>query len=127
MPTDLNDTNMKPLLSKLIERAFVLAVSDCIAPPVGFDDQDDYDKRKAAVQRDVYSISAEDWAQIDAMALAQNLCCRLLGKGGWEVNGVYSANATVQQVVNACFGGEASKDPLADIKETLGLETDDAD
>ena len=120
------DTNMKPLLGKLIERAVVLAISDCIAPPNEFSGMDGYSKRRRDIQRSVYNISEEDWAQIDPMALAKNVCCRLLGMGGWEVNGVYSANATVNQVVNACFGAEASRDPLADIIEDLGLEPADA-
>lgn len=123
----MNDQiDMKPLLGKLIERAFVFAVSDCIAPPEQpGKDQDDYDKRKLAIQRDVYNVTDEDWAQIDPMALAQNVCCRLLGTGGWSVNGVYAPNATVQQVVNACFGAEASRDPLGGIIEAMGLEPAD--
>lgn len=119
MSIDLNDTNMKPLLGALVQRAVVLAISDCIRPPDGIDDVEEYEKRKAEVQRNVFSILAEDWAQIDPMALAQNVACRLLGAGGWTVNGVYSGNATINQIVNACFGAEASRDPLADVKEAL--------
>ena len=114
--------SMKPLLSKLVQRAFVLAVSDCIPPPEGINDLDAYDKRKEEIQRNVYDITPEEWAQIDPMALAQNLCCRLLGEGGWSVGGVYSANATVDQVMRATFGEGSSKNPLEDIIKELGLE-----
>ncbi len=117
-----DDIHMKPVLAKAIEHAFVLAVSDCLPPPERPDDMDRYDARKRVVQLDVYKITDEEWAQIDPMALAQNLCCRLLGTGGWQVGGVYSANATVNEVIAACFGeDEANRDPIADVKEALGL------
>jgi len=68
----------------------------------------------------MHAITDEEWAQISPLALAQNIACRLVGYGGWESRGVYSTNSTVQQqVVNACFGAETSRDPLAYIKEFI--------
>ena len=95
--------SMKPLLGKLIQEAFRIAVLDCIP------DLDD--NRRVAIFRDIYAVTEEEWQSIDPGALCQNIGCRLLGTGGWTVRGVYSGNASTREVFDATIAN-------SDINET---------
>lgn len=84
--------SMKPLLGKLIQEAFRMAVVDCISGD---------DARRIAVFRDLYAITEEEWQSIDPGALCKNVKNRLLGTGGWIVRGVYSAHASAREIFDA--------------------------
>jgi hypothetical protein len=56
------------------------------------------------------------------------VACRLLGTGGWSVNGVYSANATARETLQATFArpDQSHADELAfDLKRAFEEDTDD--
>ena len=93
----MDDVSMKPLLAVAVHEALRLAIQDCMMP------------------------EDKTLADVDLDALAQNLCCRLFGTGGWSVRGVYSGNATPQEILHACVENPRA-DPLADITTALGLE-----
>lgn len=59
------------------------------------------DEQKLEMRHDIYKMPSEAMAEIDPGALAQNVCCRLLGRGGWVVGGVYGGNATDREVFEA--------------------------
>ncbi len=92
-----DDITMKPLLAVAVTEALRLAIQDSMMP------------------------EDKTLADIDLDALAQNLCCRLLGTGGWMVRGVYSGNATPQEILHACVEHPRA-DPLADVKAAFGFE-----
>lgn len=124
---------MKPLLSVAIMEAVKLAIIDSIAPAEIDGDVDAWmaesDARRDRLAFDIYQITGEELASIDPGALAQNVACRLLGTGGWCVNGVYAGNATPREILDACVH-RPDQDPLGDIKHSMGLGGsggDDAD
>ncbi len=118
----------KPLLGKLIEQAVYWALVDCLPPPDDVTIYTDaakwaaYQKQKEAWVRDPYSMPASSF---DPGALAQNVACRLLGKGGWSVNGCYSGNGSAQQVFDATFPNATANpvlDFLDELEEATGLK-----
>lgn len=128
-----NETHMKPLLATAVTEAVKLAIVDSLPVewPVnafveGTEECLERQEKKRNWLWDPYSIPQEHWNGIDPMALAQNICCRLLGKGGWEVNGVYSGNATPREILDACVE-RPDQDPLGDIKHALGLKREETD
>lgn len=118
----MNDVSMKPLLSVAIHEAVNLALIDsCVEPPKDLSDaeQTRYQSRKEELRWDIFKLTDEEMAWMDPKALAKNICCRLLGTGGWEVNGVYAGNATPTQILEACVH-RPDQDPIGDIKMDLG-------
>lgn len=59
------------------------------------------DEQKVEMRHDIYKMPSAAMAEIDPGALAQNVCCRLLGRGGWVVGGIYGGNATDREVFEA--------------------------
>ena len=108
------DRSMKPLLGKLIEEAVHLALIDCCIaigterglpePPWTIDQHREVNERlKAAWHHDIYAIPSEVIAEMDPVAFAQCLSVRLLGSGGWMVEGVYAGNASARDLFDATF------------------------
>ena len=58
-------------------------------------------EQKAEMRHDIHKMPSEAFAGIDPSALAQNVCCRLLGSGGWVVGGIYGGNATDREIFEA--------------------------
>ena len=110
----MNDTHMKPLLSVAIHEAVKLAIVDCLDPDKVTDED------RIVYRKDNHKIPGDLWKSIDPTALAQNICCRLLGTGGWEVNNVYAGNASPIEVLYACIQNPG-QDPNGDVKKALGL------
>jgi hypothetical protein len=109
---DDGEVSMKPMLGKLVQEAVKLALIDCciadaVDAAVGKDNPDierwveTSNRLRAEWSEDIYSMPDDLFARMDPMALAQNVACRLLGTGGWSVNGVYSANATARETLQA--------------------------
>lgn len=116
-----HEHSMKALLSVAITEAVKLALIDsCVAPPRNLEDMDRCDARKAELLWDIYKITPEELGSMDPGALAQNVCCRLLGTGGWVVGRVYAGNATPREILDASLC-RPDQDPLGDIKMDLGL------
>jgi len=110
--------SMKAMLSVLFDEAFRIAVVDSIDPDL-IDDAG-----RCAVYKDVYTITKEQWASIDPMALSKNTRNRFIGVGGWEVRGRYAPNCTPREVFDATIGGP-DMDLIAGIKEQLRNMMDD--
>jgi hypothetical protein len=131
-----HDRTVKPLLAVAVEEAVKLAFADsCLACEM--------DKVIAAEGVDAWMDRADDvrtdWsnnpsmipdeyvAGMDRAAFAQNLCCRLLGTGGWQIGDLYTGNATPQEVFDASIG-RAHEDPTAAVRMALldgGVESAD--
>jgi hypothetical protein len=110
--------SMKPLLGVAVTEAVVWALTDSVFVPADDGDRVPTDEERAAWLLDPYAIPGEALARMDVMALAQNVALRLMGPGGWYVNGVYSGNASAAAVLGACVA-RPDKDPLGDIKADL--------
>ena len=88
---------MKPLLSVAVKEALKLALNDTI-------------------------ISGDArLCDLDLDALGQALCCRLLGYGGWDVQGVYAGNASPQELLHASIENPGRRQ-IQDVVDALGLE-----
>lgn len=130
------EVSMKPLLGMAVKEAVKLALIDCVLADavdtaVGRDATVEHwgetaERLRAEWAHDVYSMPADLLAKMDPVALGQNVACRLFGTGGWMVNGVYSGNATVQQVVDASFA-RPDQDHMAELAFDLGLTPADDD
>lgn len=97
-PSSEGDTqiSMKAMLAACIEEAFRIAVCDSLLPETS-------DERRVLIHADLHAITSEEWAEIDPNALRRNICNRLLGYGGWDIRGVYSGNASAEEVFAASF------------------------
>ncbi len=120
-----NRVTMKPLLGKMVQEAVKLALIDATMPPKGSKTHGDEwghwtDAEKAEFTHDIYAIPAQSLAEMDPGALAQNVAVRLLGPGGWFVAGVYSGNATTQEVVDATFA-RPNQSEIDELAFDLGL------
>lgn len=102
--------SMKPILAKILDEALVRAIARSI-PDIS-------ETRMEEIILDIHSVTKDEWLAIDPEAIAQNLCVVLFGPGGWTVNGVYGANATVHETVDAVFS-RPHKNPLGDIVNFL--------
>ena len=110
---DCQPVTMAPLLHKLMQEAFCIAVCDSI---------DVTDERKVEIFRDIYRITEEEWQSMDPMALANNVFQRFMG-GGHTVRGVYGGNANPREVFDACVANkEGSVDHVANFLSEQGLE-----
>lgn len=101
--------NMKALLGVAVRQAVHLALVDSA-------------ENEGSVARrrwldDIHSIPLHG---IDPEALAKNVANRLLGSGGWCVNGVYAGNATPRQVLEASIA-RPDMDPITEFILDLGL------
>ena len=105
-----NDHSMKCLLAVAVNEAVHLALVDSVMPP---DDRLPTPDERESMLNDVHAIPREWLAMMSPEALAQNVCCRLLGYGGWEVGGIYAGNATPRQVFEASIG-RPDRDKLAE-------------
>ena len=76
------------------------------------------DLERAKMQMDEYA--GPQYVDFDPGALARNVACRLLGTGGWTVNGVYSGNATDQQILDATII-RPNRDRISELAMDLGL------
>jgi hypothetical protein len=98
--------SMKPLLGALVKEAVKLALIDSVMPterePNG-QTRLPTDEEQRRWREDIHSIPAAYIANMDPLALAQNVACRLLGTGGWSVNGVYGGNASPRDLLDATF------------------------
>lgn len=114
----MDEVSMKPLIGLAIQEAVKLALIDCLDPHQVTDED------RMRYRWDIHSVPDELWAGIDPTALAQNVACRLIGTGGWTVNGVYAGNATPKQILESCIE-RPDEDPNGDIKLWLnGLDKD---
>ena len=116
-----DQVSMKPLLLKVIEEAFRIAVVDSLLPEAT-------DERRVKIYRDIYAITEEEWGSIDPSALAKNLCNRLLGSGGWAVRGVYSGNASAKDVFDATMLNQDENQTdnfVSDLREWMEEEPND--
>lgn len=95
-----SSTNMKPLLSIAVHEAVRLALLDVLVNPDGSPN--------------------ETPLPFDDIALAQNVAIRLLGSGGWTVNGVYTGNASPREILEASID-RPDRDPVAGIRSSLWL------
>ena len=123
------NASMKPLLSVVLRQALHWALIDSAA----VHDPDNADctdgtristpEEREAWGWDMYAIPL---GHIDPGALAQNLAVRLLGGGGWHIGGLYSGNATPQEVFDASID-RPDRDEVSEIAFDLGLrmEADD--
>jgi hypothetical protein len=115
-------TTMKPMLSVLIHEAVKLALIDSVLPDV--DEKHPLglwtDEERERFCRDVYAIPSAAIARMDPVALAQNVTVRLLGSGGFSVNGVYAGNATPRAVFEASLE-RPDQDAIAEIVFDMGL------
>jgi hypothetical protein len=120
--------SMRCLLALAVQEAVKLALIDSVGPPT--DDEHPYglwtDEERAAMRRDIHAIPSEAIAQMDPMALAQNVACRLLGYGGWTVGGLYSPNATPRDVFEATLE-RPDQSVIDEIAFDLGLTPADED
>lgn len=117
----IDNLNMKPLLGAIIQQALRLAIIDCCGiVKDGTGERLATDSEREGWLANIHSLSQELWNDIDPTALGQNLGCRLLGRGGWEMNGVYAGNASPATLFNQVFS-KATKgqvdDIIADLKE----------
>lgn len=132
----VRDRSMKPLLAVAVEEAVRLAfVDSCLACEMdtviaaeGVDAwMERADEVRARWSRDPDSIPDEYVADMSRGAFAQNLCCRLLGTGGWQIGDMYTGNATPQEIFDASID-RTHQDPTADVRASLldaGVESAD--
>lgn len=113
-----NRHSMKPLLAVAIKEAVMWALVDSVFVPTDDGDRVPTDDERARWLLQPYAIPGDSLGTMDVMALAQNVALRLLGPGGWYVNGVYGGNASASQVLGACVA-RPDQDPLGDIKADL--------
>lgn len=111
------DLTMKPLLSLAIMEAVKLALIDSAVPP---DNGFWTDEQKVEFGRNVYALPSDAIARMDPGALAQNVACRLLGYGGWEVRGEYAPNMTPRQVFESSIE-RPDQDVISETIFDLGL------
>lgn len=109
--------DMKALLGVAVSEAVHLALIDTV-------EIDLTDAQRQAARWDIHRIPGEAIARMDPEALAQNVCVRLLGSGGWFVNGVYAGNATPREVLDASIQ-RPDRDPIDEIAFDLGLQAPD--
>jgi hypothetical protein len=111
----ISDLSMKPLLGAVVQEAVKLAVIDVVTLPAKPGDPPDQltgpgtrryptDEERAAWRSDIFTIPDAALADIDPLALAQCVACRLLGAGGWTAAGVYGGNASPRELLEATFG-----------------------
>ena len=89
-----SERHMKPLLGLAIQEAVHLAIIDCCDP-------DRTPEQQMEWEYDIYAIPSEQLAQMDPIALAQNVACRLMGPGGWRIGDMYTGNATPRRPPDA--------------------------
>lgn len=117
-----SERTMKGLLAVAIKEAVKLALIDSVLA-MGADKAHDEGEEwgeatsrlRAEWDQNIYAIPSELIARMDPMALAQNICCRLLGTGGWTISGVYGGNASPAQMLQASIArpGHANVDDVA--------------
>ena len=115
------DRNMKPLLSVALKEALHLALIDSI----GSEDT----KTRREWETDIDAIPDDALARVDLTALGQNLACRFLGSGGWELphgeERAYTGNLTATEIWELSID-RPDRDQIAETAFDLGLEpTDD--
>jgi hypothetical protein len=81
------------------------------------------DLERAKMQADEYA--GPQYVDFDPGALAQNVACRLLGTGGWNVGGIYAGNATDRDVFDASII-RPDRDRISELAMDLGLHEEDA-
>jgi hypothetical protein len=123
------------MLAACIQEAVHLALIDSVGPEAD-PKAESLERRagvwtpeeRAAMEADIYAIPPEAIARMSPMALAQNVACRLLGTGGWELptpNGpMYTGNATTSEVFEASFD-RPDRDHVAELAFDLGLKPSD--
>ena len=89
----VTEHSMKALMRVAIMEAVRIAVTDC-----GWPD--------------------EVRNKIDVTALGQNVSNRLLGSGGWKIDGRYAPNLSPAQVMELSIP-DSSRDPNQDIKDII--------
>lgn len=100
------ERNMKPALATLVQEAVCLALIDS-AVPHDEDGKERFwtDEERQAMEHDIFAMPGEALAEMDPIALAQNVAVRLLGRGGWELptiaGPIYTGNATAREVWEA--------------------------
>lgn len=127
-PKDTPDEpfSLKPLMALAIHEAVKWAFVDCASHPGKIPGEAGplaSEEERAKWLHDIYSMPSECFAQMDPGAVAQNICNRLMGSGGWRVNGVYAGNATPQQILECCIH-RPDQDPVGDVMMDLGLTGD---
>lgn len=130
------DRSMKPLLAVAVTEAVRLALVDsCLACEmervIAADGIDAWLERADSIceqwARNPELIPDGDVAGMDRAALAQNVACRLLGTGGWQIGSLYAGNATPQEIFDASID-RTHEDPTADVRMGLldaGVESSD--
>jgi hypothetical protein len=128
--------SMRCLLALAVQEAVKLALIDSVLccemdEVIERDGVDAWDERgdevRAAWRRDIHAIPSRHIAQMDPMALAQNVSCRLLGYGGWMVGGLYAPNASPRDIFEASLE-RPDQNYVDEIAFDLGLApTDDED
>lgn len=134
------ERTMKPMLGACIEQAVHLALIDSATPPQKLDGEALEERaglwsneQRAAMEADIYAIPSEALAGMDPRALAQNICNRLLGPGGWTLptpdGPLYTGTATTREVFEASFDrpdrdhvAEVAMDLMPDPKDRHGYE-----
>lgn len=122
--------SMKPLLAKLMQEAFSIAVADSI-PDIS-------DERSVAIYRDIHSLTDEEWALVNPTVLCQNIACRFMGRGGNIVRGVYAGNVSLRETFDVCVGNTEANEtdrlmgqmraggleafPISDVEDLKDLE-----
>lgn len=110
----IDNVTMKPMLAEVLREALVLACIDSsFAPEIDEDGacwigaydtaeewMDATEEFKRQWRANPYEIPLD---RIDIEALAQNLAVRLLGSGGWFLNGVYTGNASNRDIFEKTF------------------------
>jgi hypothetical protein len=82
------------------------------------------DEERAKMQMDEYA--GPQYVDFDPGALAQNVCCRLLGTGGWNVGGIYAGNATDRDVFDASII-RPDRSRIDELAMDMGLRPEDDD
>lgn len=75
-------------------------------------------EERAKMRADQYA--GPKYVDFDPGALAQNVACRLLGTGGWEVGGVYAGNASPREIFEITFA-RPDRSETAEIAHDMGL------
>jgi len=108
------ERTMKPMFAALVKEAVKLALIDCVVHEAARAEWEEaggpfsvyeaaYDRMRTEWEHDVYAIPDRLFAGMDPMALAQNVCVRLLGPGGWVVGNTYAGNATAREMFDETF------------------------
>lgn len=130
---DYVELAMKPMLAECVQEAVKLALIDSCWPvdeATGEDRPQSWTpEERLAMRRDIHAMPASAFSNMDPSALAQNVCVRLLGAGGWRLpdprggSPIYTGNATTREVFDASFE-RPDHDVVAEVAFDLGLRPD---